>query len=100
MRIISKKKLVEFWNRHPNSEKPLSSWYNIARRAQWKNVNQVNDTLPYVSVLSNSRIVFNIKGNNYRLIVEARFRMGLLYICWVGTHDEYDKIDANKVWDD
>jgi len=100
MRIISKKKLVEFWVFHPDSKKPLTSWYNIARRAQWKNINQVKDTLPYVSVLSDSRIVFNIKGNDYRLIVEARFSMGILYICWVGTHRDYDKIDANRVWDE
>lgn len=100
MRIISKKMLVEFWIKHPDAEKPLSSWYNVVRKAHWANVNQVKDTLPYVSILSNSRIVFNIKGNTYRLIVEASFKVGLLYICWVGTHSEYDKIDANTVWED
>lgn len=100
MRIISKRKLTEYWEKHPESERPLTNWYNVSRKADWENINQVKDTFPYVSILSNSRIVFNVKGNDFRLIIEARFNIRLLYICWVGTHADYDKIDANTIWDD
>jgi mRNA interferase HigB len=91
MRIISKRKLMECWEKHPDSKRSLTSWYSVAKKENWKNVNQI---------LSNSRIVFNIKGNNYRLITEAKFNLGLLYLCWVGTHADYNKIDAGTVWDE
>ena len=98
MHIISKKALVECWNRHPDSKKPLSTWYEIASKAKWKNANEIKESLPNVSVLLNNRVVFNIKGNDYRLIVAFQFNQELGYICFVGTHAEYDEIDANKVW--
>jgi len=100
VRIISKRKLIECWEKHPECKRPLTNWYNVSKKVSWENINQVKDTFPYVSILSNSRIVFNIKGNDFRLIIEARFKMELLYICWVGTHAEYNKIDANTIWDD
>jgi mRNA interferase HigB len=99
MRIISKQTLVKFYERYPDSKKPLMNWYNIAKKSTFSNVNQVKQAFNKVSILSENRIVFNIKGNNYRLIVAARFQLGIFYICWVGAHDEYDKIDANKIWD-
>ena len=99
MRIIARAALVAFWKKHPDSKEQLSHWYNIAFKAKWRNQNEIKGSFPNVSVLSNNRIVFNIKGNDYRLVVAVKFSVSTLYICWVGTHSEYDKIDANSVWE-
>lgn len=98
MRIISKQTLVKYYERYPDSKIPLMAWYNVAKKSTFSNVNEVKITFNKVSVLSNNRVVFNIKGNDYRLIVAAQFEIGIFYICWVGTHSEYDKIDANTIW--
>ncbi len=99
MRIISKQTLVRFYERHPDSKTPLIAWYNIAKKSKFLNVNQVKQAFNKVSVLSDNRLVFNIKGNDYRLVVAAKFENGIFYIVWVGTHADYDKIDANTIWD-
>lgn len=98
MHIIKRQTLQEFWKRYPDSKNPLLTWYKIAEKGQWKSVNEVKQTYPYASVLSNNRMVFNIKGNDYRLIVAFRFEANLCYICFLDTHDEYDKINANIIW--
>lgn len=99
MHIIAYKNLQNCWHRHPDSKGPLSNWYKIAKTANWKNTSEIQKTFPYVSVLSNNRVVFNIKGNDYRLVVAFQFQHGIGYICFVGTHDEYNKINANEIWD-
>lgn len=98
MRIIKKNTLEAFWIKHSDSKKQLSIWYFLVVKSTWKNLNDVKN-IPYTSILSNSRVVFNIKGNDYRLITEVNFNAGIVYICWIGTHSEYDRIDANTVWD-
>lgn len=98
MHIIKPQTLKECWERHPDSKIPLQAWLKVAESSKWKNVNEIKQTFPNVSVLSNNRVVFNIKGNDYRLIVAFRFEANLGYICFVGTHDEYSKIDANTIW--
>jgi mRNA interferase HigB len=97
MRIITLGALAHCWVKHPESRKPLEIWYNIAKKAKWKNINEIKMVFSNVSVLANNRIVFNIKGNDYRLVVVVKYTMQAIYIRWVGTHAEYDKIDANTI---
>jgi mRNA interferase HigB len=97
LRIISKKILREFWIVHPDCEQALKSWYQEADEATWKNPNELKFEYPSASILNNNRVVFNIKGNNYRIIVKINYDYQMLWIRFVGTHSEYDKIDANKI---
>jgi len=97
MRIISKKHLVDYWAKHPDTEQPLKAWHDEAAQAQWKTPQDIKDHYSSSSVVGNNRVVFNIKGNNHRLIVAVAYQYGALYIKFVGTHAEYDKIDAATV---
>jgi mRNA interferase HigB len=97
MRAIAKKPLKEFWKKHKDAEQPLLSWYKIAKNAKWRDFNEVKVIFKNASIVGNDRIVFNIKGNDYRLIVRADFHWQLLFIRFVGTHKEYDKIDAKNI---
>jgi len=97
MRVISKSTLREFWEKHSDCEQQLKSWYREADAAQWENSNDIKKEYPSASFLQNNRVVFNIKGNNYRLIVRINYSYKMLWIRFVGTHAEYDKIDANKI---
>lgn len=95
--IIAKSTLREFWKKHPDSEQYLKTWFDIAMNAEWENPNDVKQSYANASILKNNRIVFNIKGNSYRLIVKFNFSFQMAYIRFVGTHAEYDKIDADNV---
>lgn len=97
MRVIAKSTLREFWEKHSDCEQQLKSWYQEASRATWKNSNEIKIEYPSASILQDNRIVFNIKGNNYRLIVRINFAYQMIWVRFVGTHSEYDKIDANKI---
>lgn len=97
MRIISKKILREFWEIHADSEQSLKSWYSEAEKANWTNPNQLKEKYPSASILENNRVCFNIKGNHYRLIVRINFDYQMVWIRFIGTHSEYDKIDANNI---
>lgn len=96
MRVIAKRTLREFWEKHTDCEQSLKAWYREAERANGQNVNQKAE-YPSASILQDSRIAFNIKGNHYRLIVKINFDYQVCWIRFIGTHAEYDKIDANKV---
>lgn len=97
MRVIAKKTLREFWAKHADGEQSLKSWYQEALKSKWKNTNEVKTEYPSASILPGNRIVFNIKGNHYRLIVKINFQYQMLWIRFVGTHQEYDRIDATKI---
>lgn len=97
VRVISKKILRSFWEKHADCEQQLKSWHKEAIKATWKNPAEIKVEYPSVSVLNNNRIVFNIKGNNYRLIVKINFDYETIWIRFVGTHAEYDKIDATSI---
>ena len=97
MRVIAKRTLREFWEKHVDCEQSLKSWYREAERANWQNMNELKAEYPSASILQDSRIVFNIKGNHYRLIVKINFEYQICWIRFIGTHAEYDKIDANKI---
>ena len=97
MRIISKRILRDFWLKHADSEQQLKSWYRETEKAQWNNINDLKAEYPNASILKENRIVFNIKGNNYRLIVKFNFEYQISWIRFIGTHAEYDKINANEI---
>lgn len=93
MHIVSLKSLRVFWEIHPDAEQPLRAWYAIVRRAQWRTPSDIKADYRHASFIANNRAVFNIKGNDYRLIVLAEYQKGRLFIRFVGTHAEYDRID-------
>lgn len=96
-RIFAKKTLREFWEKHAETEQYLKTWYDTAKNNSWKTPNDVKNTYATVSVLKNERLVFNIKGNDYRLVAKFNFEKGWIFIRFVGTHAEYDRIDANRI---
>lgn len=97
MRIISRKTLREFWERHPDARKPLEAWYSDVKNSQWKTPIEVKRIYQNASFIANNRIVFNIKGNQYRIVVAVAFKVGIVFIRFVGTHEEYDRIEASRV---
>ena len=97
MRIISRKALREFWGKHGGAQKTLEAWYADTKQANWKTPSDIKNVYQNVSFVANDRVVFNIKGNRYRLVVVVVYKHGIVYIRFVGTHSEYDKIDVTKV---
>ena len=97
MRVIAKKILREFWAKHNDCEDQLKSWYKEAEEANWQIPNDIKKEYPTASFLADNRVVFNIKGNHYRLIVKINYAFSIVFIRFVGTHAEYDKIDATKI---
>ena len=97
MRIISRKTLREFWDHHPDARQPLQAWYDDVKIANWHSPADIKNIYRNASFLPDNRVIFNIKGNKYRLIVLVQYAHGILYIRFVGTHSEYDKIDGTKI---
>jgi mRNA interferase HigB len=97
LRVVAKKVLREFWQIHSETEQSLKSWYQEAEKAEWKNPNEIKKAYPSASILSGNRFVFNIKGNKYRLIVKINFDYSMVWIRFIGTHSEYDKINATEI---
>ena len=97
MRVIAKKTLRDFWQIHNDCEQQLTSWFQETNKAIWKNPNEIKKEYPSASILNENRVVFNIKGNKYRLIVKISYDFQILWIRFIGTHAEYDKINANEI---
>jgi mRNA interferase HigB len=97
MRIISKKMLKEFWEIHPDTEQPLRAWHSKASKADWKSTSDVKNDYRNASFIANNRVIFNIKGNQYRLVVVINYQYRIIYIRFVGTHIEYDNIDVSTI---
>lgn len=97
LRVIAKKIIRDFWEAHADSEQQLKSWFQEASKAVWKNPNEIKQEYPSASILNNNRVVFNIKGNNYRLIVKINYGYRMIWIRFIGTHAEYDTINANEI---
>lgn len=97
MRVIAISTLRKFWGTHPAAEQPLKAWFDEASKAAWSQPSDIKAQYRSVSVLKNRRIVFNIKGNDYRLIVAIAYKLGIVYVKFIGTHAEYDKINAETV---
>lgn len=97
MRVIAKKLLREFWETQSDSAEPLKTWYKEASKAKWSSPNDIKSTYPKASILKSGRVIFNICGNNYRLVVHINYLRQWIFIRFIGTHNEYDKIDADKI---
>lgn len=97
MRVIALKTIKNSWKKHPPAEQALKSWYDKVVEAKWSNPNDLKRQIHNASVLTGKRIVFNICGNKYRMIVDIEFRLGIVFIVWFGTHKEYDKINAKTI---
>ena len=97
MVIIAKSALTRFSEKHSGTIVPLMEWYDIVSEADWSNVNDVKQTFNSADYVGNERMVFNIKGNRYRLVAAVIFSIRTVYIKFIGTHAEYDKIDVETV---
>jgi mRNA interferase HigB len=97
MRIIARRTLRTFWERRPDARQSLQAWYHDARQATWKTPDDIKNAYRNASIVGNNRVVFNIKGNKYRLVAAIAYPFGIVYIRFVGTHREYDRIDAATV---
>jgi mRNA interferase HigB len=97
VRIIAKKTLREFWTIHNDCKDQLNSWYDEAENADWKSPADIKRDYPSASIIANNRVVFNIKGNSYRLIIRINYGYGIAWIRFIGTHTEYDKINAENI---
>ena len=96
-RIFAKSTLREFWEKFPDSEQYLKTWYDAAMSSNWKSPADVKRTYANASILKENRIVFNIKDNSYRLVAKFNFEKQWIFIRFIGSHKEYNKIDANKI---
>lgn len=97
MRLIAIKTLRNFWERHPDAEQPIKAWADEVARADWRQPADIKAHFRTASILKNRRVVFNIKGNAYRLVVAVAYRVGVVFVKFIGTHAEYDAIDAEIV---
>lgn len=97
MRIISRTKIIEYYTEHADSRVALEEWFTKTKKAQWTCFDDIKRTFNSVDAVGNQHYVFNIRGNNYRLIVVVKFTIGTVLIRFVGTHAEYDKIDATTI---
>jgi mRNA interferase HigB len=97
MRVIAKKILREFWEKHKDSEEQLKTWYKEASSSKWNSPIDIKSEYPKASILKGGRVVFNICGNNYRLIAQINYTRRWVFIRFIGTHKEYDSIDADKI---
>jgi mRNA interferase HigB len=99
MRIFVRKTLKEFWElaNYRDSEQPFKSWYDEVHNANWNTPNEIKAQYKNASILKNGRVVFNIHGNTYRLVVKINYDFGFIYVRFIGTHRQYDKINANEV---
>ena len=94
MRVISKASLVRFWVKHPSSKQALQTWFEDAIHANWTGPQDIKLRYASASFVGGNRVVFNIKGNEFRLVVAVAYRFAAVYIKFVGTHRQYDAVDA------
>ncbi len=97
MHILSRRRLVQYWEIYPDAERPLRAWFDDAEKAHWHTPAEIKRTYRNASILPKNRVVFNIKGNDYRLVVVVEYKYEKVFIRFIGTHAEYDKIDATTI---
>jgi mRNA interferase HigB len=97
MRVIAKTALRRFWEGQPSAEQPLRAWHAEAKAAAWKTPADVKAKYRSASILQGGRVVFNIGGNKYRLVVKVNYSFQIIYVRFLGTHQEYDRIDAETI---
>jgi mRNA interferase HigB len=94
MRIFSRKTLREFWEKEPLAENALKAWYEVVDKANWKNHNELKEQFRNASIIDDHRVVFNIHGNKFRLIVDIEYTPKWVFIVWIGSHANYDRLDV------
>ena len=98
MRIISKKKLKDFWSKYSDAEQPLRAWHAKAKLSEWNTSSDIKEAYRNASFVTNNRVIFNIKGNKYRLVVAINYSFGIIiYIRFIGDHKDYDKLDTTQI---
>lgn len=97
MRIIARSTLRAFWQHHPDAEEPLLAWYRETDKADWESPSRVKEKYRSASFVGGNRVVFNMKGNDYRLVVYINYPYRVVYGRFVGTLADYDKIDVEEV---
>ena len=97
MRIIAKGPLRDFWEQHPDAKQPLSAWFREVQQADWDMPAKVKARYANASIVAGNRVVFNIKGNHYRLVVKINYPYRMVYVRFVGTHAEYDSVNVEEV---
>jgi mRNA interferase HigB len=96
-RIIARRTLREFWEKHRDSEQYLKAWYQTAASSDWRSPMDIKKVYVNASIIANNRVVFNIKGNAYRLVVRFNYERQWAFIRFIGTHRQYDAIDASTI---
>jgi mRNA interferase HigB len=97
MRVISRRTLKDFYERHAPAKAPLESWFHETKAATWNTPTDIAARFPSADFLPGNRVVFDIAGNNYRLVARIHYNTGIVFIRFVGTHAAYDKVDARSV---
>jgi mRNA interferase HigB len=99
VRVVAKSTLVRFWSQPgcADSKGALESWFDEAKKAKWQTPQEIEDQYSSASIVGNNRVVFNIAGNKYRLVVEMQYRSGIAWVKFVGTHSRYDQINVESV---
>lgn len=97
MRIITPRAIKDYYTVHADATTGLTRWHLVARKAEWRTLADIKKDFASVDYIGNSRYVFNISGNNYRLVVLIRLVHGIIYVRWIGTHAEYSKIDCTTI---
>jgi mRNA interferase HigB len=95
--VISRKRLKDFWEKHADAEQPLKAWFHETKTAHWKSFSDIKARYRSADVLPGNRVVFNLKGNTYRLVVQLHYNTRIVFVRFVGTHTDYDKIDATTI---
>jgi len=97
MHLISKRTLVKFYEKYPLAKQQLLAWAAFVEKAEWKKPSDVVASLPKTDIIDSKRVIFNIKGNDFRLITDIEYRFAKVFIVWIGSHSQYDKINAKNV---
>lgn len=97
MNVVALRTLQAFWDRHPNAKGPLTTWYRLVRAAEWKTPHDIRETFGAADFLADNRVVFDVGGNNYRVVARVSYTFKQVLVKFVGTHADYDRIDATKV---
>ena len=97
MHVITRQKLTQFWRQHPDATDALKAWFKEAEHARWRSPSDLKARHGTADFLAGNRVVFNIKGGHYRLVVQIHYNTQVVYIRFVGTHQAYDQIDAEKI---
>jgi mRNA interferase HigB len=92
MKVLGRDKIEKFSKKHSNAKGALNAWFNEAENSDWKTSQDIKNRYGSADFLANNKVIFNIKGNHYRLVVKVRYQNGIVVIDWVGTHSEYDKV--------